>query len=526
MNKKIGRTLIKLNNHKIFPWKNKKNIFIRGYAFIHGKTHNAESLIELFLKKKNKSELISLIKELDGPFSIIININEEIFVFVNILRSFPLFYKINKEDIIVTDFFNVDQLKNENINTENLEMFKNGLSTLGETTLLHNWFQLQSGEYLEIKKESYSINKYWDLQYAEIQEKSLNMSLKILRNSYEETFENVVKFLDGRTAVIPLSGGHDSRLVAYYLYKLKYPKVITYSYGTKNIDENKYSEEVSKALGFKHYYVEYDNNKNRKIYKKMSKDYLLFSGNVGVVPCIQELIALKELTDKEVINKNCVVIPGFACDALYDGTINNFVEKSDSLGKFNISNFIIQKYYKIRNVELSNNLKVLLEKKTKSLMKNPQEENLKNYLEIIEKFDLLERQSKFIQNAVRVYEFFDLEWITPYFSLSQLEIIEKIDYSHRVNRNLMYKFEEKEYPDFLKKIDFAKTRKEKLINSKLDYITHSARLLLNRSYAHFLFSNFSQLRFLSKYYDKRYRNVNVFVQEDYIKYLSDIVKGE
>ena len=202
------------------------------------------------------------------------------------------------------------------------------------------------------------------------------------------------------------------------------------------------------------------------------------------------------------------------------------MEKYDSLGKFNISNFIIQKYYKIRNVELSNNLKVLLEKKTKSLMKNPQEENLKNYLEIIEKFDLLERQSKFIQNAVRVYEFFDLEWITPYFSLSQLEIIEKIDYSHRVNRNLMYKFEEKEYPDFLKKIDFAKTRKEKLINSKLDYITHSARLLLNRSYAHFLFSNFSQLRFLSKYYDKRYRNVNVFVQEDYIKYLSDIVKGE
>ena len=59
-----------------------------------------------------------------------------------------------------------------------------------------------------------------------------------------------MKALDGRTAVIPLSGGADSRMVVSMLKNQGYEKVICYTYGKPGNRESEMSKAVAEEYGY------------------------------------------------------------------------------------------------------------------------------------------------------------------------------------------------------------------------------------------------------------------------------------
>ena len=73
---------------------------------------------------------------------------------------------------------------------------------------------------------------------------------------YEDTFSRLISWLDGRQAVIPLSGGYDSRLIALMLKELGYNNVLCFTYNTGGAKwEVDISRRVAKNLGFCWHYV-------------------------------------------------------------------------------------------------------------------------------------------------------------------------------------------------------------------------------------------------------------------------------
>ena len=128
----------------------------------------------------------------------------------------------------------------------------------------------------------------------------------------------MIKYSNGRQAVIPLSGGNDSRLIAYYLVKNGYKNVIAYTYGSKENSEIEISKRVAEFLKIERYFVEYKHKSmqkkfnNKNLYKKMA-DYC---GRGVCNPHIQEWEAISSLLQEKIITKDSVVLPGFTGDLL------------------------------------------------------------------------------------------------------------------------------------------------------------------------------------------------------------------
>ena len=92
-----------------------------------------------------------------------------------------------------------------------------------------------------------------------------------LTHQIEKIIKKSIKEVNGKTVIIPLSAGLDSRLIASGLKHFNYKNVKCFSYGLKNNYEAKMSKKISEKLGYEWAFVEI-NHTARKFYQ--SKKYI------------------------------------------------------------------------------------------------------------------------------------------------------------------------------------------------------------------------------------------------------------
>ena len=115
--------------------------------------------------------------------------------------------------------------------------------------------------------------------------------------------------------VIPLSGGHDSRTVANYLYRLGQKNVICYSYGKPENIQMSSSRLVAKALGFEWYFVEHTEEKWLKLHERgLIDSYIDYAFNGASTPHLQDFLAVTELKEKGIVKPGDVFVPGHTYD--------------------------------------------------------------------------------------------------------------------------------------------------------------------------------------------------------------------
>src|SRR5690606_19684702 len=68
--------------------------------------------------------------------------------------------------------------------------------------------------------------------------------------------------------IIPLSGGHDSRMLVNYLYKAQIKNVICFSYGSANNLQSRISKKVAEAVEYDWHFVEYTEEKWGELHNK------------------------------------------------------------------------------------------------------------------------------------------------------------------------------------------------------------------------------------------------------------------
>lgn len=377
---------------------------------------------------------------LSAGFAVIKEDYEKVMLLCDYIRSIPLFYCVIENEILVSD--NAELIKKEtksnwiedNVN----EFLKTGYVTENET-LFKDIYQVGPGECIYIYKERDRIecHPYFECNYKMDSLDGKDSLIHKFDYCLQEVFQEMIERLHGRTALIPLSGGCDSRTIAVMLKRMGYKNVICFSYGRLGNEESALSEKIAKTLGFSWHFIEYSKEVWKEFYDSADYiEYLKFSCRGSGIGCLQPLPAVLKLKRETLVPKDAIVIPGHALDFVAGSHLLEF-EENQIYTRRQLTDFIQREHY---NLHFTINCEAALKKWTKNLKeKFTRKEVICEY----QKWEWKNRQSKFIANDVRAYEFAGFEWELPFWDRRVCEFWEKVPEKYLIKRYLQYEYTRK-----------------------------------------------------------------------------------
>jgi asparagine synthase (glutamine-hydrolysing) len=408
------------------------NCFFFGYFYNNeGKvfrgTEAAEHISKIII---NNDEIKQ--KSLSGIYSAIIVEEERLIISGDIINFFPIYFVYTENRWIVSDNLSSITQKTQNLKIDESEIpgFLSAGFSSGFNTLIEGIKKTRAGSSIELFHDgTYKTQTY----YSFIPEQFCGDETEKLIIKAESTFldagKNVCSFLAGRTAVIPLSGGFDSRLIAVLMKKLNYENVICFTYGRKT-NEVEISKKVASNLGFKWYFVDYE-----KIdYKGFTKDEQFlnyafeYSGAYSMV-YLQEYFAVKYLKENNLIPQDSVFLPGHSGDYL-GGSYTNRTAKISHHNEL-LTVFLEKNYYFFKKKRRAEKL-AIREKIKETLVEYPEKNHISaSYNPFIEDWDVKEKLSKFIFRSSYVFTFFGYEHIYPFWDSQVVNFWRNVPYELR-----------------------------------------------------------------------------------------------
>ena len=446
---------INFNPGKLQQWscfKKKENtIWVAG--------HNSNKYISNIFLLIDEALNINLIfckkvlKYLGNHFGIIIITPKWTFAAVDYSRGYPIFWKISEDKLNLSSQANL--LGNKVVIKNQLLAFQMSGYTTHDNTLWKNVKNLKAGTYLFYKnKNTFYCNRYFSYLPKENYSLTYKKYITKLSIQIENLIKRIIKDVSGGTIIIPLSAGLDSRLIASGLKNFGYHNVKCFSYGLKNNYEAKASKKISKKLGYDWAFVEINDKKAKKFYgSKIYKNYLKNSIDGCSTSTIQSLLAINELIIKKFINKNDILINGNSGDFISGGHIPYHIPKyklNKQELKKNFNNIISQhldKHYSLwEELKSDSNQNIIKYELFKQVEYELKSKEIPLY-GLIEFLEYENRQTKYVVNSQRIYDFYNIEWLLPLWNKNFIKFWEKVP--------MKYKLKQKLYRDTLHKLNYG-----------------------------------------------------------------------
>lgn len=436
--------IIDLSKNNPSRWYNSGTVNVCGYLFDEKSTLcKDQTLADYF----NTGILIERLQNANGNFALIQETDTHLYFSVDHMRSIPLFYALDSSnELIISDnpYFIKDTLNLSKTNPEAVSEFLLCGFVSYRETLFKEIKQVLAGELVIYSKteKAISIQSFFKYKHQENLELTNDDLIEELDKVHVSIFKRLIASLDNKTVVIPLSGGYDSRLVAVMLKRLGYENVICFSYGKKNNKESRVSRSVAEYLGFKWLFIEHD---RKSWYKAFSGDlrkiFYKFTNNLSCNAHIQDYLAVLTLKEKDLIPSDSIFIPGHSADFLEGSHLPESFNNREQFNKNDLVESILKFHYYYWKWDKHNSQysEYISNKINKQLMP-PDTMNREEISAKFEEWDWQERQSKFICNAVRVYEFFDYNWRLPLWDKELMNYWSQIPFSKRYKRTLYYEY--------------------------------------------------------------------------------------
>lgn len=428
---------VQLKNNKAFSWVQRDGLFVKGYLFDRSGTHfEGAELLTYFNGTESYLDLKERVKYANGCFAIVINRNSSILAATDMIRSFPLFYGLAGKEWVVTDHAEtlIDLsgcILNE---TASKEFLATGYVT-GRETLLEGIFQLEAGQVIKLSPEdivkefyyTYRVNDESEEEYQDLRAAGVRI--------IEESFQRLIESLNNRTAVIPLSGGFDSRLIATMLRKMNYPHVICFTYGRESSPEIPVSREVAAKLGFEWHFLEYTDELIRDyIHDEDFRGYYSYASNLVSMFFMQEYFAVKELKQKNLIPEDSVFLPGHSGDFLGGSQLNKHGNLSMEESLADLADRIYRVKYCYKKPG-GKDTSLILERIKKSLQEKFLRQGDFAY-SIHEDWDFKEKLAKFNFNSVSTYTWFGYQYRLPYWDKNLVEFFRYLPLHAKIHKYL------------------------------------------------------------------------------------------
>lgn len=409
---------ILLKNPKPNQWFTNDNAYVRGFIFDeNNKFYSNDDLLELFSGFQELDELENIVKNANGHFSVIVNLEDCIFLAVDRLRTAPLFYSIVNDKITISDnaYPIAQKLKLKKIERiREKEFLATGYFTGGET-LFKEINQVDSGQivYIDKLKNNFK-NKYYNYFVKPSLKEIDKDDFDSIEELSDRVFKRLIQSVNNKTIVVPLSGGYDSRYIVAMLKKLGYKKVICFSYGKKTSYEAKISKNVAEKLGFEWFFVEYTSQTFKNYPDQDVKLYYRYAHNFSSMPHFQDFNAIRTLKNEGKIPLDSVIVPGHSGDLLRGDFTYSLVNNlgDDLIENGDIFNLIFKYHFNLNKLPKKEDKRYFIQK-IKSYLKDLPAGNFENFLDLYDNWDIANRQSKLIINSTRIYEYFGFESRIP-----------------------------------------------------------------------------------------------------------------
>ena len=427
--------MIELIYNNGFKWFGSGNIRVKGAFFDDkGTFYHEESMPGFFENVNTFSSFISLLKKCNGVFSVIIRSDDELWAAVDRNISFPLFYVKNAKNIALSDDANLLTKYIDNIKVDKLQrsVYRNFGHTLEDKTLVENIYEIECAQAISIRKNSATVKSFY---YTFSSEYLNNVTDEEVFNTgyelFEKTIERLIKSLNGRTAVIPLSGGYDSRWIVTALKKHNYKNVICYTYGKlENNPEWRISKKVAEQHGYPWFLVEYNNKLFADFVKtEVFRKYINYTAHLSSTFFLQEYFAVKYLKENDLIPADSVFIPGHSGDLIGGSQLIKVFDKN--LTSEDINELFIKKksiYGSLSDRE-KEQVKELIKDRVLIVGNNIP-------TTIFEEIDIREKISKIIFNSSLVYDFFGYEKRFPFWDVELLNYFLGLSFERREMKKL------------------------------------------------------------------------------------------
>lgn len=427
-------------------WNNEGNTFAKGRAFIEGELFERQELAECFNKPNTKDVL-----KLANGFWGLVKITENyILIAADRMRSYPLFYGVINNIAYVSD--DAYWVKNIVSDDEFDEISKNeflltGYVTGGDT-LYKNVSQIQAGEMIYIKVDNennirITSSRYYNFIHGNYFE---NLSREQLLKEHElylnKAVNRLIEYANGRTIVVPLGGGYDSRLVVTVLREMNYDNVITFTYGKINNPESLISKEVAENLNYKWIFIPYDNEKLYEWYNSEArKNFSLYGDNLSTILPDREWPAVLELKKQNLIPNDSVFAPGHSGDFISGGHIPKNLCKANISEKQFVEeilkkHYVMWKWNGVKEKWLSDFSNKILECSEIELIDEKDYFSKEYSSNAYEKWNWQENQVKRMVNSVKIYDFFGYDYWLPLWDYEYMNFWCKVPISYRYDKIL------------------------------------------------------------------------------------------
>ena len=409
------------------------------YISNHINENQINKLLDVYIKSGDINKMNKLINQFIGSFGIIIKKNDLSIGICDSVRTYPIFYSEEENSMSFDIFDTIFAMKNITFNQKSLLEFNMSGYCLQNRTIFNGINQIRAGQIINLNKNNSFYYKF--LPEKNIFNQSEENLIKKLDQISDNIFKRIVEKYKNKKILVPLSGGLDSRFVLAKLIENNCKNIEAFTYGEYNNGEYKIAKKIANKLNIRLRFIGTLANDTRKYFNKIKrKEYFSFSSSFCSTPNMQEYYVIQKIIDEKIYDtKDIVIVNGQAGDFITGGHIPINFKKNESLNK--IYQEILLKHFNLwgnlSNIDNNNYIK--------SVIKNTFDEVEisinKNDPEFLYSYwEWSERQTKFVSNQQRIYDFFKIDWYLPLWDREFLDFWKNLDKKYLLNQYLYKKY--------------------------------------------------------------------------------------
>jgi asparagine synthase (glutamine-hydrolysing) len=424
-------------------------VWAKGY----GRGADAKTLAREFaqLRKLDAAALGQMLNGLDGHFAIAVSGPDYAFAAVDWVRSIPLAFGRCGDRWLIADqalrLRDLAKLGQDDIDPDAALAIAMSGYTIDLATLYRGLHQLGPGEFILFTEgKEPQCNRYYCYRPWRDDKPIYNAdrAKAELRDVTLHIIDTMMKGLDGRELVVPLSAGRDSRLIVSAAHQLGYRNVRCFAYGRPGNFEAEASKAIADRLGFPWRFVPTGVGLMRRYFKsEIHRRYVAFSDTAQSAPFVQDLPQVQTLKDDGFISSDAVLCNGNSGDYISGAHIVPAMQRKSIDPSFDarmrrIVDALTDKHFALwRNLATPTNRMRIADALRNSIARagatlGPPDDDYGLY----EYAEFQDRQCKYVITGQRIYEFLGHEWRLPLWAKPYLDFWERVSLAGKVKQNL------------------------------------------------------------------------------------------
>lgn len=251
--------------------------------------------------------------------------------------------------------------------------------------------------------------------------------------------QRVIDAVNGGTIWIPLSAGYDSRVVLAGMIDRGYDDVRCFSYGSPGNMEARVAREIADQAGVPWEFVDSTADCTRSDFEgDEGSSYLQYAGGFGSTPAFTEYAALRQMAESRTITNRDIIVNGQSGDFLTGGHVPRAKSQEELVEAVHCKHFGLFPMIAEYTIE-----------ETRRVMESWMEQFAGSHIEDMElpgllsaylAFECQERQSRYVVNQHRAYDFLGLRWMMPLWDADLMDLFEEAPLSELEGQALYLRY--------------------------------------------------------------------------------------